>query len=160
MVRRLSILVAVFLPVVLAFGIVSARAGAAQLGCTGGAASAIDQYCETIPRATGSQPPRVGAPILASTLGRRAVRALSHPSSPRNLLLTIPASVRHPASVAPHARGAHPIRDARAGTTASGLSGPVSVLSLSLTLILILVAIALALTAAAIARWRLRSRAN
>jgi hypothetical protein len=106
------------------------------------AGSAIHEYCEAIPTATGGSVPRVGSPSVAKTLPTPIVRALNAGPVAERKLLTLPAHKRHK----------------RAKVRTASLNDPSSGWSLSLLIILILVAIALALAGGAAERWR-RSRA-
>jgi hypothetical protein len=45
-------------------------------GCGGPAQSALNQYCESIPTARGSQPPRAGTPALGTSLPSATVRRI------------------------------------------------------------------------------------
>ncbi|HWF56305.1 MAG TPA: hypothetical protein VG223_16825 [Solirubrobacteraceae bacterium] len=115
-------------------GALAASAGAA---CSGHAnVSALNQYCEDIPSATGPNAPAPGTPAaqLPASVVRRIVA--SDRRSPDRKLLRLPGGgPRHPLG-------------AVASTTGSS----------SLLLILVLVAVAVALAAAAAARRRQRHR--
>ncbi len=171
--RRLGIVLSVALPLTLGPGIAIAGAATAAGGCTSNPASAINQYCETIPAATGAKPPVAGSPTLATALPRGIVRKINAPHGSatvgtlqaRRRLLTLPAPAGAPQPARPHDK-----RVGAAGSGPSALSGPdatkrasiaggPSVWSLFLTLILILVAIALALGATAFLRSRHQRRA-
>jgi hypothetical protein len=58
--------------------------------------SAINQYCEDIPSATGATTPLPGTPALQGSLPARVVRAIEHApaNSPVRRLLRLPASRR------------------------------------------------------------------
>lgn len=58
--------------------------------CTGGQISAIDQYCETIPAATGPHAPQAGSPALAAVISPRLVRRIA--AGPYKALLNLPSS--------------------------------------------------------------------
>jgi hypothetical protein len=97
-------LATVVISVALAVGI-GAGPSQALSGCSGDAASAVDQYCEPIPTPNNGPTPLgpVGTPgglrPLASTLPHRTVqRILRAPK--RAVLLTIPAPYRHKPAVA------------------------------------------------------------
>jgi hypothetical protein len=108
--------------------------------CGNGSISALDQYCEQIPAATGRQTPRVGTPALGSRPAAAAIGA--HVAAPRGIV-----------SAAARRR----LRSLPAGVRSRPIAGSVTgadIWSLSLTLILILVALALALVAVAYRRWR------
>jgi hypothetical protein len=111
--------------------------------CGNGSISALNQYCEQIPSATGAQTPGVGTPALGSTPAGSAIAAQVGGSrvsaSARRRLRSLPAAV-HPRPIA------------------GSVTAP-SIWSISLTLILILIALALALTALAYRRWRQRTPA-
>jgi hypothetical protein len=145
-IRRLCTVLAVGLP--MGLWLCNPPAFAATIpGCVNPADSALNQYCETIPSATGGQTPSVGAPAVASTLTPKLVRRIEAARGLQRALLRLPApaSARHHAS-----RPSRPLLPVRAAVT--------SVWSLSLGLILVLVALAMALTATAAARWRQRDR--
>lgn len=114
-------------------------------GCVNPADSALNQYCETIPAASGGQTPHVGTPALATQLPARVVRGIardtrgSHPGT-RRALLSLPASGRS-------ARG-------------KPIAAKASSSSLPLWLILVLAGTALALTTTALAGWLRRRRAE
>jgi hypothetical protein len=104
--------------------------------------SALNQYCENVPAATGGKPPAPGAPAVAVGLAPKIARQIASTGhqSPQRKLLTLPA-----------AGPTHPLQGtAQAGTGGSGVP---------LLLILVLAAIAVALigTAARRRRQRLRS---
>src|SRR5437764_10376900 len=115
--------------------------------CTKQSVSALDQYCENIPSATGPQTPAAGIPAVGRGLPPPVVHALTarHSSVPlaaRRELRALPAAVHH-------AR--------RQGTRDSiGTVAAANVWSLSLTLILILILVGLAVALLAVAgeRWR------
>jgi hypothetical protein len=126
---------------------VASRPGSA---CTKQSVSALDQYCENIPSATGPQTPAAGIPAVGRGLPPTVVHALTarHSSVPlavRRGLRALPAAVHHA-----RRQGTHD----SIGTVAAA-----NVWSLSLTLILILVGLAVALLAVAGERWRRRRRA-
>src|SRR5947209_6280285 len=125
--------------------------GTAQLGPAGGcgapAGSAINQYCEAFPSATGAKKPHAGTPSVANDLPARVVNELAQGTPAQQRLLTIPAARRH------HKRH-------RTVSTA-GLNGPeTSVWSLSLLMILRLALLALGLGGAAVERRRRRRAAQ
>ncbi len=175
--RRLGIVLSVALPLTLGPGIATAGAATAAGGCTGNPASAINQYCETIPAPTGAKSPVAGTPALRTALPPRVLRQINSPTgsiSPaaRRQLLTLPAPAGARQARRAGARQArrHGKRAARvvggfagvagaAGVTKRASIGGASVWSLSLMLILILVAIALILSTAAFLRWRAHRRA-
>jgi len=135
---RLAILAAAFI----ALG--SSPAGAAYVpGCANPADSALNQYCETIPAASGAHPPQVGAPALATALPSRIVRQLERGPAARQALLRLPAAHRIPkrANTTPNS----PTRIAKASAS-----------TLPLWLILLLAGLALLMLAAAVARRRRR----
>jgi hypothetical protein len=111
---------------------VAATPAAALTGCSSNAASAIDQYCESIPSSNGGPTPfSLGGAPLWPTLTRSFVNAIIR-SRKHSGLLTIPAPYR------PASRGLAP-------------APAVSVFALLRTLILIIVALAISLAAIA---WR------
>jgi hypothetical protein len=135
---------ALFIPVLLVVGTAPALAAHGRAGCGAPAGSAINQYCEALPSATGRSQPHVGSPSVANTLPPRTVHQLSDGTPAAQQLLTLPAA---------HKRHRH-----HAKPTAAGLTGPdASVWSLSLLMILILVALALGLGGIAFERRRRRS---
>ncbi len=121
-------------------GTTVARAAGAGQSCAGPpTVSALNQYCENIPAATGGRPPLPGSPALAGSLPRSIVRQLlrAGPQSTRRKLLRLPA-------------GIPPVAPGGAGTAEPW--------SLSLPLIVAVIAVALGLTAAAATRRRRRPR--
>ncbi len=130
-------------------GAASDQAGAS---CANPSVSALNQYCENIPTATGGRTPHAGTPALGGTLPPQVTRAPGGTSTStgsagggargssagaraRRRLLTLPAPSTHA-----------PLKGSVATASPS---------SLSLTLILVLLLIALAL--GGLALWRLRS---
>jgi hypothetical protein len=95
--------------------------------------SAIDQYCELLPAATGGNAPTPGSAGVGTALPARIVRHIDARPA-RRRLLTIPVASRHVTIAGP------------ASSTSS--SWP--------TLLLVLLAILLILGAVAAARWRRR----
>lgn len=93
------------------FGASAAYGASTSLqSCTGGKISAIDQYCETIPAATGGHAPEVGSPSLAATLPPALAVRIAR--GPYRVLLGLPAgsparrthggsSARHPVASSP-----------------------------------------------------------
>jgi hypothetical protein len=147
--RRIGILRGLPIGLVLLCGAFAspALAGPPGSACTKQAVSALDQYCENIPSATGPQTPAPGTRAVGNGLPGAVVRALTtkHSAVPlavRRQLRALPAAVHHPR------RQGH--RDST-GTVAAA-----NVWSLSLALILVLVGVALALLAIAGERWRRR----
>jgi hypothetical protein len=135
--------IAVLLPALLVFANSEAIGAGGRGSCGAPAGSAIAQYCESFPSATGGSQPHVGTPSVAKQLPKHDLQVLNNGSAAEQHLLTIPAAKRH-----------H-VRRVRA---AAGLSGPdASIWSLSLLMILILAAIALGLGGIAIERRRRRS---
>jgi hypothetical protein len=144
MLRRIVTLGWVLSALAIGWGTPSAHAAGNRPGssCGNGSVSALNQYCEQIPSATGRQTPRVGTAALGSTpaasaIGAPAGRAAARgrvSAAARERLRSLPAGVR-----------AHPIAGSVTGA---------DIWSLSLTLILVLVALALALIALAFHRWR------
>ena len=119
-----------------------ARASDAGQGCAGPSTiSALNQYCENIPSATGARPPLPGSPALAGSLSRSIVREVlrAGPQSTRRKLLRLPA-------------GAGPI------APAPGSVGAADLWSLSLPLIVAMVAIAVGLATIAAGRRKRRPR--
>jgi hypothetical protein len=99
MTRHLRNSLLIVLPLVLGPYSSSAGAAIATLGCGGPADSALNQYCEVIPAATGGQRPHPGTPTLATSLPRssvvrlgRAARRSSGRTSTRLLTLPAPAN--------------------------------------------------------------------
>jgi hypothetical protein len=72
----------------------------APAGCLDPADSALNQYCETYPAASGGQMPQVGTPALAKTLPPQVVARIGTGSGPaahaRRQLLSLPAAERAP----------------------------------------------------------------
>jgi hypothetical protein len=137
--------IALVLPLVCVFGTGAASAAGRKGGCGASAGSAISQYCDAIPSATGPSQPRVGTPSVAKTLPHRVVQALGGGGTAQQRLLTLPA-----------ARARHHKKHRR--HVAANLSGPgASGWSLSLLMILILAAVALALAGIAFERRRRNS---
>jgi hypothetical protein len=126
---------AVSVGLVLTFAASPASAKPTAGGCTSTPVSAIDQYCEILPSATGGNAPGPGSPAVALPPKVAGEIAASGTRSPRRRLLTVPAASRHVAIV-----------------------GPASASSPWLLLLLIVLAILLALAAIATARWRRRPR--
>ena len=128
-------------------GAVVALAWSAPAATASGAAScagppttsALGQYCETIPSATGGRAPLPGSPALAPSLSRGIVHRIlrSGPQSTVRKLLRLPAG---------------------SARTAPGGTGTADAVALSLPLIVALAAVALALAATAAARRRRRPR--
>lgn len=115
--------------------------------CTHRSASAIDQYCEDLPTASGPATPSLGTPALGPALPQRLRAGLVRSRSSgglraRRALLTLPAAgPRHPLG--------GPV-ESRVNVSGWSLFGP---------LIIALVASALALGATVLVRqWRERSR--
>ncbi len=160
MFSRFRNIVLVVLPIVLGLGISSARAAATTLpGCDNPADSAFNQYCDSIPSATGPRRPQAGAPALGAALPIQTARHIAgapgqakrfagrghtatgrrHRTPDGRALLALPAAGRH-----------------RALTTSKAATP--GIWSLSLWMILILAALALALIGVAIARRRMQPR--
>jgi hypothetical protein len=116
----------------LALGAAPALASRNSSGCASVPVSAIDQYCELLPAATGGNAPTPGSPAVGTELPARIVRHIDARPA-RRRLLTIPIPSRHVAIV-----------------------GPASTNSPWLLLLLVLLAILLILGAMAAARWRRR----
>jgi hypothetical protein len=105
--------------------------------------SALNQYCENVPAATGGKPPAPGTPAVAAGLAPRIARqiASTRHQSPVRKLLTLPA-----------AGPTHQLEgSAQAGSGGSGIP---------LLLILVLIAIAVALIGTAVQRRRQRLRST
>jgi hypothetical protein len=146
-VRRSRNFILLLLPVVALLAAPPALAARHRpLGACGApAGSAINEYCDAIPSATGGTVPHVGSPSVATTLPKPIARAISAGPSAGRKLLTLPAAGK------PHKPHKRKVRIA-------SLSGPAtSIWSLSLILILILAAIALGLVAIAVERRRRRT---
>ncbi len=91
---------------VLAAGLIPASSTLAAIapGCANPVDSALNQYCDSIPGATGSQSPQAGTPSVASTLPRAAVNRIARVGSAsggrrarvrarhRHVLLSLPAA--------------------------------------------------------------------
>lgn len=74
--------------VLVAMGITTTPALAAFVpGCANPADSALNQYCDTIPAATGALTPRPGIPAVARDLRARVVHRLAQSQKRRELLL-------------------------------------------------------------------------
>jgi hypothetical protein len=151
--RRIGIRRALAVALLSGCGVLAPPALAARPGsaCTKQSVSALDQYCENIPSATGPQNPGAGTPAVGSALPPAVVHALTtgHSSVPlaiRRQLRALPAAVHHA-----RRHGARASAASIGGTVAAA-----NVWSLSLTLILILAGVALALVAIAVERWRRR----
>ena len=74
-----------------------ARAWTPGQSCAGPpTVSALAQYCENVPSATGGRPPLPGSPALAGALPRSIVRAIlrAGPQSTQRKLLRLPAGTR------------------------------------------------------------------
>jgi hypothetical protein len=149
--RRIGILRGLSIALVLLCGAFAspALAGPPGSACTKQSVSALDQYCENVPSATGPQTPLAGTRAVGNSLPPAIVHALTakHSAVPlavRRQLRALPAAVHHS-----RRQGG---RDSTAGVSAA------NVWSLSLTLILVLVGVALALLAVAGERWRRRRR--
>jgi hypothetical protein len=132
-------------PAAQAAGAPAARAAASAdnrpgASCGNGSISALNQYCEQIPAATGRQTPRVGTPALGGTPAATAIGAQG--VAPRGI---VSAAARRRLRSIPAAVRSHPIAGSVTGA---------DIWSLSVTLMLILVALALALVAVAYRRWR------
>jgi hypothetical protein len=145
---RHRILLLVALPLALVWCVSAAQA--ATSGCTGGKVSAIDEYCETIPAASGGQSPGPGSPTLGTSLPHSTAVKLARSGKLRSLL-GLPAAPGN--GRISHGR---PSRTGRPGSEAStGLRtkiAAVSAQSLSVDLVLVLILIALAMIAIAAAR--------
>ena|SRR5437588_8029335 len=125
---------------VLAFAVgVSPALGASVPGCINPADSALNQYCETIPGATGAKPPTARTPVLATSLPTGLRRQIARGT--RRVLLGLPA--HQPRNPVP----------------ATSNVSKTSTSSLPLWLFLALGAVAMALTAAAVGDRRRRRRA-
>jgi hypothetical protein len=87
---------ALLLTILIAAGSTPALAATVP-GCINPADSALNQYCEVIPAATGGQTPHIGTPSVATTLPARIVRQLASGTGPqakaRRALLTLPAGL-------------------------------------------------------------------
>jgi hypothetical protein len=124
-------------------------ARAAGASCVG-SASAINQYCEDVPGAGGSQPLGPGSPTLGPTLPRRTIRRVVRVSGGR-WLLALPAATVKPGGQAERVLGA------RGSTNPAGRSPSApSLSSLALPVILVMLGIAAALGLLAFARRRAR----
>jgi hypothetical protein len=149
--RRIGILRGLPIGLVLLCGAFAspALAGPPGSACTKQSVSALDQYCENIPSATGPQTPRAGTRAVGNSLPPAVVHALTakHSAVPlavRRQLRALPAVVHH---------------SRRLGNRDSTRTvSEANVWSLSLTLILVLLGVALALLALAGDRWRRRRR--
>ncbi len=130
---------------------VGVGAGPAQAlsGCSSGAPSAIDQYCESIPTANngptslGPAATPGGITPLASTLRRSILQRIAR-SRKRAILLSIPAPYRHESSATV------------SGATVGGSTPAVNPWSLVQIPILVIGALVFAL--AGVALWRRRER--
>lgn len=150
--RRLTLVV---VSLTISLGLTASVAGAAPGGCTGGKVSAIDQYCETIPAAVGSQPARPGAPTLATTLPHKVVSQLAR-SGRLRALLSLPAQSPH------RRRGEHGHRTRpESSSTVTQLRGPRSTVAgvsagpVLIGPIAVLIAIAaIMIGIASVRRWR------
>ncbi len=124
----------------------AAQPGAACVGPP--SVSAINQYCETIPGATGAHTSGPGTPAVSTTLPRRVVQRLTASGHAR--LVALPAAAGGPAS--------HMRRAASARTTRqpNGLAGTASTDPLSpfILLVVALIALTFGLVAAALLRRR------
>ena len=116
-------------------------------GCTGGQISAVDQYCETIPAATGGHATHAGSPTLASTLGPGLVRRIG--GGPFRGLLSLPAAGRNGQG---NGRVTSPGRGVARDTSQASVS------SLPVPLIAILAALAILLAGLAALRRRRGNR--
>ncbi len=137
MVRYLRLIVVVAAALI---AVPVARGAVPGQGCAGPpTVSALNQYCENIPAATGARPPLPGSPALATVLPHGIARRIlkSAPDSARRKLLRLPAGAR---PIPPHGAGA---------------ADP---WSLSLPLVVMLLLVGLGLTATAAARRRRRPR--
>jgi hypothetical protein len=152
--RRIGILRELPVAVVLICGAFASPAIADPPGsaCSKQSVSALDQYCENIPSATGPQTPGAGTQAVGNGLPPAVARALtarrsSVPLAVRRELRALPAAARH------HTRRLGK-RDTGHDRQTTGTVSAANVWSLSLTLILILVGVALGLLAVATERWR------
>lgn len=139
MVRRALLVVLAGLVV----GAVPAHAGVLGGACVGPpSVSAVNQYCENVPAATGGKPAAPGSPAVAATLTPRIARQIASTphQSPARKLLTLPA-----------AGPTHPLQGSVQAGSGSGVP---------LLLILVLIAIAVALIGTAIQRRRQRLRSS
>ena len=139
---------AAFISIVVTVGVGTGPAQALS-GCSSGAASAIDQYCESIPTANngptslGPAGTPGGITPLASTLRRPILQRIAR-SRKRAILLSIPAPYRHESTATAN------------GATVGGSTPAVSPWSLIQIPILVIAALAFAL--AGVALWRRRER--
>lgn len=158
MLRRFRNIILVFLLIVLAVGISSASAAATTLpGCNNPADSAFNQYCDSVPSATGSQRPQAGAPALGTALPSRTVRQIGRAQGGKVGSAHAGPNGRAAADHArvPHALLTLPAPGRRHALSTNRASIP-SAWSLPLWMILVLVAVALALLGIAVVRWRTR----
>lgn len=111
-------------------------------GCANPADSALNQYCETLPTAKGSQEARPGAPALATPLPGGVTQAIARGQGSQE-------------QAQPQGGRAQPkpVRVPRASRVSLRIEGT-GTSGLPLWLILLLVAVALGLIAAAAVRWR------
>jgi hypothetical protein len=129
----------------------AATAASSQPGapCANPTVSAVNQYCEDIPSASGPRASGPGAPILASSLPRRAAQRLAGAAAGAPAGRVAPREARkaraHVALLSLPAPGA---RVPLSGSPATNDASPFS------WLIAVLAGVALALAAAAIVRRR------
>jgi hypothetical protein len=115
-------------------------------GCANPTDTALNQYCDSLPTATGAQPPKAGARGVGTSLSPQVVQRIERGQTTtpaqakvRRKLLALPAAQNHPK---PPAGG--------------GQFGQTQSSGLPLWVILLMVAVALALVGTAAARWRRR----
>jgi hypothetical protein len=137
----------VLLPVLLLASAQPALAARHTVGCGAPAGSAINQYCEALPTATGGKQPKIGTPSVAKTLPPRVVHELAQAGPAAQRLLTLPAAAHH--------------RRKPSSVNVAGLSGPdTSAWSLSVLMIVLLALAALGLGGVAYERRRGRRAAG
>jgi hypothetical protein len=97
MLKRVRVILLLAPAVLLLVGPASALAGPAGT-CDNPADSALDQYCPTIPSASGRQQPAVGTRTVAPLLPAAVVHEIARGSRAGRVLLRLPAPVHRESS--------------------------------------------------------------
>jgi hypothetical protein len=106
-------------------------------GCANPDNSALNQYCEVIPSATGAHPPKAGEPATGANLPPQIVRQIQSGPAAQRALLHMPAAHR---TLTGGAAGVQTTQVAKA--SASGLPGWLIALLAALVLVMVVAAAA------------------
>jgi hypothetical protein len=113
-------------------------------GCVNPAQSALNQYCEVIPGASGAKPPTSGTPTLAGSLPARTVQKIARVAD-RRVLLSLPAPAKRTVVRGTSNGGvAQVVRDARGSVKPASSTLPAWLFAVLAALALVLLAATLA----------------